>query len=65
MASKEVPLSELLMQEPDPQIVDLTSPLNSVDNTSKDRVFIQEGWWSHIVKILNSTCMYMYMYVCV
>lgn len=44
MASKEVPLSELLMQEPDPQIVDLTSPLNSVDNTSKDRVFIQEGW---------------------
>lgn len=42
MASKEVPLLELLMQEPDP-IVDLTSPLNSVDVSSHDRVVIQGG----------------------
>lgn len=42
MASKEIPLSELLMQDPDP-IVDLMSPLNSVDATSKDRMVIQEG----------------------
>lgn len=42
MASKDLPLSELLMQEPDP-IVDLTSPLNSVDATSKDRGIVQEG----------------------
>lgn len=42
MASKEVPLSELLMQDPDP-IVDLMSPLNSVDATSKDRMVVQEG----------------------
>ena len=42
MAAKDIPLSELLMQDPDP-IVDLTSPLNSVDATSKDRVAVQEG----------------------
>lgn len=42
MAAKEVPLSELLMQEPEP-IVDLTSPLNSVDASSRDMVVVQEG----------------------
>ena len=30
------------MQDPDP-IVDLMSPLNSVDATSKDRMVVQEG----------------------
>lgn len=41
-SNREVPLSELLMQDPDP-IVDLMSPLNSVDNTSKDRMVVTEG----------------------
>lgn len=44
MSLKEVPLSELLMQDPDPnRIVDMTSPLNSVDNSSRDMVVVQEG----------------------
>jgi hypothetical protein len=42
MASREVPLSELLMQEPE-AIVDLTSPLNSVDNSSREMGVVQEG----------------------
>lgn len=43
MALREVPLSELLMQEPEP-IVDMMSPLNSVDNSSRDMMVVQEGW---------------------
>lgn len=41
MASREDPFSELELI-PD-AIVDLTSPLNSVDDTTKDRMVVQEG----------------------
>ncbi len=41
MASNEDPLREL-EHIPD-SIVDLTSPLNSVDDSSKDRMVVQEG----------------------
>jgi len=41
MASKEDLFSEL--EQIHDSIVDLTSPINSVDESSKDRVVVQEG----------------------
>lgn len=43
MAGRDLPLSELLLQEAPDALVDLTSPLNSVDASTKDRVMVQEG----------------------
>lgn len=41
---KEVPLSQLLMEDPELELmVDLTSPLTSVDNSSRDMIVVQEG----------------------